>query len=109
VSLKGFEIQASEQGYCDYNPWNVISTLRWVGYKTAKSFERKYHGVTLVPRQAIHKLREKKTEAGQNSIKLENREATLVPRLYETLSERKLVLTFKILRNTRWEGLAPRL
>jgi len=42
-------------------------------------------------------------------LKLENREATLVPRLYETLSERKMKVTFKVLRNTRGERLAPRL
>lgn len=42
-------------------------------------------------------LREKVAEVGRNSINLENQEATLVPRLYDTYPEKGLWITFKVL------------
>jgi hypothetical protein len=56
------------------------------------------------------KISEKKLQGpASGNLKLENRKAALEPRLYETYSERKMKITFKILRNTRGERLAPRL
>lgn len=46
---------------------------------------------------ARRKFREKDAEASQNSVKSENREAALVPRWYDTYSERGLRITFKVL------------
>jgi hypothetical protein len=58
------------EGYGDNNLRYLISTLRWVGFYTGTS-ERKYHGVTPVPRPVRRKLREKNTETAHNSAKQE--------------------------------------
>jgi len=63
-------------------PFTPVKSKSW-GYPGSPSTRRK--------------LRERDAEVGQNSIKLENREATLVPRKYEPCPERGLKITFKVL------------
>jgi len=55
-------------------------------------------GVTPVLRSVRRKLREKVTETAQNSVKAENREATLVPRLYKASTEREMQDISKVLQ-----------